>query len=152
MIFWNQEPRRKANVWWAITAAWRISTRSGCWEIWSELDCKKCIKRGSEIKWHPACKSVNDETLLYKSIKVKMSTYPDEIFRLLAGTQGSPLHCTSTLKFTRELKYSQKTTKLWWERSKKKEQRRLCTKYLFVDKRRVRLCFGFIAVHRALQG
>lgn len=81
-----------------------------------------------------------------------MSTYPDEIFCLLAGTKGSSLYCTSTLKFTRKLENSQKTIKLQWERSKKKAQSRLGKKYLFVDKCCVCLCFGFIAVHRALQG
>lgn len=44
MIFWNQEPRRRAKVWWAITAAWRISTRRGCKEMCSELDCNTEVK------------------------------------------------------------------------------------------------------------
>lgn len=35
-----------------------------------------------------------------------MSTYPDEIFCLLAGTKGSSLYCTSTLKFARKLENS----------------------------------------------
>lgn len=32
-----------------------------------------------------------------------MSTYPDEIFCLLAGTKGSSLYCTSTLKFMKKI-------------------------------------------------
>lgn len=50
------------------------------------------------------------------------------------------------------VKFTKKMTKSWKEPSKKKVRSWLSKTYLFVDECRVCLRFGFVAVHRALQG